>query len=147
MATPLGKIAIETENEAITAVYFTEEEMCTCEDKLLQEARKQLLQYFAGERKAFDLPLKPKGTPFQLAAWEALRKIPYGETRTYGQQAAMMGCPGAARAVGGANHRNPIAIIVPCHRVVAADGIGGYATGLDKKQFLLSLEQKGSAKN
>lgn len=144
MATPLGKMAIETENGAITAVYFTAEELCACEDELLLEAQKQLQQYFTGERKVFDLPLRPKGTSFQLAAWEALQRILYGERRTYGQQAAMMGCPGAARAVGGANHRNPIAIIVPCHRVVAKDGIGGYATGLDKKQFLLSLEQKGS---
>lgn len=147
METPLGRMAIEAEKNAITAVFYTDEAVMASEDQLLQEAQKQLQQYFAGMRKEFDLPLKPEGTPFQLAAWEALQKIPYGETRTYGQQAAMMGKAAAARAVGGANHKNPIAIIIPCHRVVAADGMGGYAAGADKKQYLIALEGQNKAQN
>lgn len=145
MAAPMGRMAIEAENGAIIAVYYTEEELCSSDNKWLQEARKQMQQYFAGERREFDLPLRLNGTAFQQAAWAALRKIPYGETRTYGQQAAMMERPKAARAVGGANHKNPIAIIVPCHRVVAAKDMGGYASGVEKKQFLLALEKQYSA--
>lgn len=140
--TPLGRMSIEAEKGAITAAYYTDEELLPSDEKVLQEAQKQLQQYFDGERTAFDLPLRPKGTAFQLAAWAALQRIPYGETRTYGEQAAMMGRPTAVRAVGGANHRNPIAIIVPCHRVVAAEGLGGYASGVEKKQFLLEMEMR-----
>ena len=142
METPIGRMAVEAENKAITAVYFTDEELLSSDEKLLQEAQKQLQQYFAGERSTFELPLRLQGTPFQLSAWHALQQIPYGETRTYGQQAVMMGKPKAVRAVGGANHHNHIAVIIPCHRVVAADGIGGYATGVDKKHFLLALEKQ-----
>lgn len=142
METPIGHMAIEAENNAITAIFFTEEEGAAPATKLLQQAQKQLQQYFAGERKAFDLPLQPEGTAFQQKAWQALRSIPYGETLTYGRQAALMGCEKAARAVGGANHRNPIAIIIPCHRVVAAKGLGGYGGGMDKKAWLLAHEEK-----
>jgi len=112
------------------------------ETPLLKQAAKQLREYFAGGRREFELPLRLKGTPFQLAVWEALRTIPYGETRGYGDIAAQIGKPGAARAVGGANNRNPIAIIVPCHRVIGADGsLVGFACGLATKQQLLDLEQ------
>jgi methylated-DNA-[protein]-cysteine S-methyltransferase len=108
-----------------------------------KEAVRQFEEYFAGKRTVFDLPLDwPEyATPFQRQCWDALLTIPYGETRSYGQQAALLGKPGAARAVGQANHHNPLAIIVPCHRVIAADGgLGGYGGGLDTKQALLALE-------
>jgi methylated-DNA-[protein]-cysteine S-methyltransferase len=113
---------------------------------LLGEAARQLGEYFAGVRRAFDLPLDLRGTPFQLRVWNALLRIPYGETRTYGQLAAALGQPGAARAVGAANGANPVGIIVPCHRVVAAGGgLGGFGGGLDRKRFLLALESASSA--
>jgi methylated-DNA-[protein]-cysteine S-methyltransferase len=112
----------------------------------IREAIRQLAEYFAGARRAFDLPLDLRGTPFQLRVWQALLRIPYGETRTYGQLAAQIGHPGAARAVGAANGANPVAIIVPCHRVVASGGgLGGYGGGLDRKEFLLGLESGSSA--
>ena len=103
----------------------------------------QLSEYFAGERRTFDLVLTPHGTPFQLAAWQVLRTIPYGETMTYGEQAVAMGRPRAVRAVGGANGRNPLAIVVPCHRVIGAGGqLTGYASGLERKRWLLDFEHK-----
>ncbi|MEU8520151.1 methylated-DNA--[protein]-cysteine S-methyltransferase [Streptomyces sp. NBC_01216] len=105
------------------------------------EVIRQLDGYFAGERKEFDLPLRLVGTDFQLRVWELLRCIPYGETRTYGELAEELGNPGAARAVGLANGRNPVGIIVPCHRVVGAGGgLTGYGGGLDRKRRLLAFE-------
>ncbi len=146
METSMGYLQIEAENDAIIRVGFVEAEAETLpEDALLQKAVVQLKEYFAGNRKVFDLPVRLHGTAFQQKAWQVLTQIPYGETRTYGEQAAMMGIPKAARAVGGANHKNPIAIIVPCHRVVAAKDMGGYASGVEKKQFLLALEKQYSA--
>lgn len=113
------------------------------EEPLLQEAEEQLNEYFAGVRREFDLPLAPQGTPFQQAVWAELQKIPYGETRTYGQLAAALGKPRASRAVGGACHCNPVAILIPCHRVVGANGsLTGYAGGLDIKEYLLELEKQ-----
>ena len=104
-------------------------------------AVEQLGEYFAGERTAFDLPLRPAGTAFQLAVWSALRTIPYGQTRSYGQIAAQIGKPDAMRAVGAANGQNPIAVIVPCHRVIGADGsLTGFGGGLERKRILLDLE-------
>jgi methylated-DNA-[protein]-cysteine S-methyltransferase len=108
---------------------------------LVAAVSRQLAEYLAGERRKFDLPLDPQGTPFQKRVWSALRRIPYGETRSYGDIARVSGSPKGARAVGMANHDNPIAIVVPCHRVIAADGsLGGYACGLDFKRRLLDLE-------
>ena len=105
------------------------------------EDTRQLDEYFAGTRTAFDLPLAPCGTPFQLAVWEALTTIPAGETLSYGDVASMVGAPSASRAVGMANGRNPIAIVVPCHRVVGADGtLTGYGGGLHRKRWLLEHE-------
>lgn len=105
------------------------------------ETRHQLGDYLAGRRRDFDLPLDPVGTEFQRLCWQALRDIPYGETRSYGQQARNIGRPSAVRAVGRANHDNPIGVIIPCHRVLGADGsLTGYAGGLPMKQFLLELE-------
>ena len=105
----------------------------------------QLNEYLDGERRTFELTLAPRGTPFQLRAWEALLRIPYGETRSYGEQAAMLGDPGLARAVGLANNRNPISIVVPCHRVIGSDGsLVGYGGGMAAKRFLLDLESAGT---
>jgi methylated-DNA-[protein]-cysteine S-methyltransferase len=108
---------------------------------ILAAARSQLQAYFAGERTDFDLPLAPRGTAFQRKVWEALRRIDYGTTKTYGQIALEIGAPGGARAVGAANHDNPIAIVQPCHRVIGANGkLVGFAGGLDQKRQLLDLE-------
>ena len=103
----------------------------------------QLQEYFAGKRTRFDLPLAPRGTAFQKAVWAALLRIPFGETASYGDIARAIGKPAASRAVGGANHRNPIAIVIPCHRVIGADGsLTGYGGGLDHKRLLLELESR-----
>ncbi len=106
------------------------------------DVRAQLEEYFAGERTAFDVRLAPAGAPFELAVWRALEGIPYGETVSYGEIARRVGQPSAARAVGTANGRNPIAVIVPCHRVIGADGsLTGYGGGLERKRLLLELER------
>ena len=110
---------------------------------LLKECSKQLTAYYAGSLKRFDLPLRLHGTEFQKKVWHALQKIPYGETRSYGEIAAAIGNPKACRAVGLANNRNPVAIIVPCHRVIGANGaLVGYAGGVWIKKYLLELEEK-----
>ena len=109
---------------------------------MLQYTCGWLDRYFQGHREPFAMPLTPEGTAFQKAVWAAMGSIRYGQTSTYGAIAAAVGKPGAARAVGGACNRNPIAILQPCHRVTGAAGLTGYAGGLDKKQFLLELEQK-----
>jgi methylated-DNA-[protein]-cysteine S-methyltransferase len=102
----------------------------------------QLGEYFAGARRDFDLPLRPQGTSFQQAAWQQLQRIPYGSTISYAEEAARLGRPTAYRAVGGANGKNPLPIVIPCHRVIAADGsLGGFSAGLAKKQWLLDHEQ------
>ena len=109
-------------------------------------AERQLREYFQGKRTAFDLPLHPKGTPFQKAVWQALMRIPYGETRSYGDIARAVGRPNAVRAVGLANGRNPLPIVVPCHRVIGAGGkLVGYGGGLPVKQALLDREREVSA--
>ena len=111
--------------------------------EILLKAEQQMKEYFAGVRKDFELPLKPDGTVFFQSVWNALQEIPYGETRTYGDIAAAIGKPTAARAVGMANHHNPIMIIIPCHRVIGSKGqLVGYAGGLDVKQKLLALEER-----
>jgi methylated-DNA-[protein]-cysteine S-methyltransferase len=108
----------------------------------LLEAQRQLTDYFAGRRTTFDLPLDCRGTPFQQSVWQALRTIPFGETRSYTEIAAQIGRPRAVRAVGAANGRNPVAIVSPCHRVIGAGGaLTGFAGGLEAKSYLLALEQ------
>ena len=137
--TPLGELCITETDGYIIALSWRSGG--NEETPLLLEAERQLSEYFAGRRKAFDLPLAPKGTPFQCAVWQALTEIPYGETRTYGEIAVAVGRDRAFRAVGMANHCNPIPVIIPCHRVIGANGsLTGYADGLERKARLLALE-------
>ena len=142
--TPLGAMALESSGGATLRHGRRGEPLAPSTgspSSLLEEGRAQLLDYLAQKRRAFDLPLCPQGTAFQRRVWEALCRIPWGETRTYGQLAQSIGAPKAARAVGQANHRNPIPIFIPCHRVIGADGtLTGYAGGLHFKQLLLQLE-------
>ena len=142
--TPFGPMALEGE-AALTRLWLPgtlpDPDGRGEETPLLRAAREALLAYFAGERRDFDLPLAPAGTDFQRAVWDALRAIPYGQTRTYGEIAAAVGRPKAVRAVGQANHVNPLPIFIPCHRVVGKGGaLTGYAGGLDLKRALLALE-------
>lgn len=146
----LGTFRLEEQDDAICGLFLCPDGVPeleplprkVCQTPLLQEAEEQLNEYFAGVRREFDLPLAPKGTPFQKAVWAEMCRIPYGETCTYGQLAAAIGRPGACRAVGGACRCNPIAILQPCHRVVGRSGsLTGYAYGVEMKQYLLELEQ------
>lgn len=142
---PLGPLCLTQEGDSLVSLQFCDvfPPEGSCPTSLLAQAQRQLEEYFAGQRTAFDLPLRPQGTAFQRSVWQALQAIPYGETRTYGQIAAAVGRPKASRAVGGACHCNPIGIIIPCHRVVGASGsLTGYAGGLDRKAALLALEQR-----
>ena len=142
--TPLGTMGLEEENGALVELLLPGRAVprIVChETPLLSEGKRQVLEYLAGQRQRFALPLAPRGTEFYRAVWRALEAIPYGETRSYGDIAAAVGRPKAVRAVGQANHRNPIPIVIPCHRVVGADGsLTGYAGGLDLKARLLRLE-------
>lgn len=141
--TPIGPLCIREEDGAVCAIDFTEGELCPPATPFLEKAARQLTAYFAGELMEFDLPLRLEGTTFRMQCWQALRTIPYGETISYGEQARLIGNPKAVRAVGGANHHNPISIVVPCHRVVGADGsLTGYGGGMDKKQWLLDHERR-----
>ena len=145
VSSPVGPLTLTQEDQALTGLHFGEHPQQGAEDPtpLLEEAARQLEEYFAGQRKVFSLPLAPKGTEFQLRVWQALLQSPYGETRSYGELAAMVGNPKACRAVGGANHRNPLSILIPCHRVVGTGGsLTGYAGGLAIKEFLLKLESE-----
>lgn len=143
LQTPVGVICIEENGKAITALYFQREKcfLAAPETDLLQTAETQLMEYFQGRRKKFSLPLEPQGTEFQKKVWEALCRIPYGQTKSYGEIAAWIGNPKACRAVGGANNKNPIMIFIPCHRVIGADGaLVGFGGGLEAKRYLLDLE-------
>lgn len=168
--TPIGTICIEADEEAIIALYFDrayEEQynLTKAEDNaaeltgqngtfkktgfleepetdLLKKAGDQLIEYFQGKRKVFDLPLKPAGTEFQKKVWKALCSIPYGQTRSYGEIAAQIGNPKACRAIGGANNKNPVMIFIPCHRVIGADGsLVGFGGGPYAKKYMLDLEK------
>ena len=141
--TVLGVVTFVEEGGALLAVTTHRSyEGVEQETALLKEAYQQLSEYLKGERKEFDLPLNPKGTDFQKRVWRALCDIPYGETRSYKQIAKAVGNSKAVRAVGMANNRNPITIVVPCHRVIGADGkLVGYGGGLEMKEFLLRLEK------
>lgn len=146
--TKIGEITIIEENEKITRIdigkkYKNDATYCIKDTVLLNRTAKQLEEYFQGKRKNFNIPIKQKGTPFQQRVWKALQEIPYGEVATYGEIAEKIGSPKAARAVGMANHNNNIPIIIPCHRVIGANGkLVGYALGLEMKQWLLNLEKE-----
>ncbi|HZP93058.1 MAG TPA: methylated-DNA--[protein]-cysteine S-methyltransferase [Burkholderiales bacterium] len=147
---PLGRMLLTAKDDALTGVHFADEKYYPGVDPgwrhdldalVLRRAAKQLDEYFAGRRRRFDLPLAPQGTPFQRKVWQALTGIGYGTTISYGELACRVGDPGASRAVGAANGRNPISIMVPCHRVIGANGdLTGYAGGLQRKKALLALE-------
>ncbi|MDH5897668.1 methylated-DNA--[protein]-cysteine S-methyltransferase [Vibrio splendidus] len=142
---PIGKMIIVSNGVSLIEIdHVNHEELMTSNpDDFCQLAAKQLDEYFAGKRTSFDLPLKPQGTDFQLKAWVALTTIPYGETISYGEQAKRMDNPKAVRAVGGANGKNPFSIVVPCHRVIGANGtLTGYTGGMNRKEWLLSFELK-----
>jgi methylated-DNA-[protein]-cysteine S-methyltransferase len=154
--TPFGTLVITATEEGVCSVNWKEEGLgqepghldadgpgASDAAKWASEAARQLEEYFAGQRKQFDVPLVLHGTPFQMAVWEALQEIPYGETRSYKDIAAAIGRPNAVRAVGQANRANPVAIIVPCHRVVGSDGsLTGYAGAqIHLKEKLLQLEK------
>lgn len=141
---PVGILRLIAENGFLTGLFFGGEGCEGPDDSpVLDAAERQLAEYFDGKRRSFDLPLNLKGTKFQRAVWQALTKIPYGGTVSYGDIAREIGNPKACRAVGMANHRNPVSIIVPCHRVVGGDGsLTGYGGGLEIKRALLELERK-----
>ena len=143
---PVGPLLLTSDGRALTRVLFDADpdpDWSAQPCDLLDRAVEQLREYFAGERTEFDLPLAPDGTPFQRRVWEALRTIPYAETISYRQLATRVGNPSASRAVGLANGRNPISLVVPCHRVIGADGsLTGYGGGLDRKRTLLDLERR-----
>ncbi|MBB6673286.1 methylated-DNA--[protein]-cysteine S-methyltransferase [Cohnella nanjingensis] len=165
MDSPLGKLTLCRTDAGICRVEFGGWETRSCsakawahrwwpsfafredaEDEVLREAVSQLRRYFAGELQAFDLPLDMRGTPFQRKVWQALRDVPYGATAAYRDIAAAVGAPQAVRAVGGANNRNPVPIVVPCHRIIGANGaMVGYGGGLAIKERLLALEDGAPA--
>lgn len=148
---PIGPLTLWEENGHLIELHFGASDTAEPflqETPLLQEAQRQLDAYFAGALQRFDLPLAPKGTAFQQSCWQALLEIPYGQTRSYADQAAAIGNPKATRAVGMANHRNPLPILIPCHRVVGKGGkLTGYAGGIHIKAYLLNLELAATAEN
>ena len=142
---PFGRFGVEEKEGAVTHLYLNPAgAVLPAEERetpLLAEAMRQLAEYFAGERREFELPLAPEGTPFMRRVWAELVKVPYGATATYGEIAERIGNPGGSRAVGLANNRNPIAIIIPCHRIIGSSGkLVGYAGGVELKERLLALE-------
>jgi methylated-DNA-[protein]-cysteine S-methyltransferase len=145
--TPLGNLRITGTSQAIQSVLFIDNDEIQAPEsankfRILEDCKKQLNEYFAGQRKIFTIPLEPEGTDFQKKVWQALMQIPYGKTISYGELANKMGDKNLMRAVGAANGRNPVAIIIPCHRVIGSGGnLTGYAGGLWRKKWLLDLEQ------
>ena len=147
---PIGAVTLVAEQDALAGLYLSGQRHLPLasafgvrDDRVLPSLREQLTVYLAGDLDEFDVALAPQGTPFQEQVWAALRQVPYGATVTYGQLAQAVGRPTAVRAVGAANGRNPYCLVVPCHRVVGADGsLTGYAGGLDRKRFLLDLEAR-----
>lgn len=152
MDSPIGRLLLAGDRHSLKVVGFSSGKLARGADpdwerfdEPFRRVRAQLEQYFAGERKTFDLDLAPDATPFQAMVLEALREIPYGETRSYRDIAEQIGNPKAVRAVGGANGSNPIPIIIPCHRVIGSNGtLTGFGGGLDSKRFLLDLETRHS---
>lgn len=151
MPSPIGKLTLVCNDAGITHVHMDCGRLdlppATRGHPLLADARTQLAEYFAGTRVEFTLPLAAEGTPFRQRVWAALCEIPFAETCSYGELAAVIGSPKASRAVGAANGANPIGIIVPCHRVIGSDGtLAGYGGGLERKQWLLEHERKVAAR-
>ena len=144
IASPVGDLLLESDRGKLVCIAFhadRENDETGGSDPVLAAAATQLAEYFAGERRNFDLPLAPAGTAFQQAVWRALATIPFGEVRSYRDIAGLIGKPAAVRAVGAANSRNPLPIVVPCHRVIGSDGsLTGFAGGLETKRALLALE-------
>jgi methylated-DNA-[protein]-cysteine S-methyltransferase len=153
LESPLGRMLVQGDGQFVTGLFMPCHKGQSGPDATWQHSdapfdavREQLAEYFAGERQQFDVPLKLNGTPFQQRVWQELVQIPFGTTITYGQLAERVAQPSASRAVGHANGRNPISVLVPCHRVIGANGkLTGYAGGLDKKQWLLAFEGQTSA--
>jgi methylated-DNA-[protein]-cysteine S-methyltransferase len=150
LETSIGRLLIAGDEHSVRRIEFPNKEAkpeagwAESEKGAVGEAVKQLREYFAGRRAEFDLPLEPAGTPFQLTVWKALSDIPYGETISYGELAKRVGNPNASRAVGAANGKNPLPIVVPCHRVIGANGkLTGFGGGLPTKEALLALEKSG----
>ena len=157
MASPVGMLRLIADDQGLREIWFEREDrpqavppewIHATKSRLpapIAAARQQLQEYFAGEREQFELTLHPVGTPFQLGVWQQLRLIPYGTTISYGELARRVGNPNASRAVGAANGRNPLSIVVPCHRVIGSNGsLTGFSGGLPIKQKLLSLEQRNA---
>lgn len=143
LSSPLWELTLIADETHLRELRFGRLPWESRENSILIEAKKELEEYFDGKRKYFDIPLAPHGTEFQEKAWKALTMIPYGETRSYGEEAQLAGSPKAVRAIGWANNKNPIAIIIPCHRVIGSDGsLTGYAGGVDKKKYLLDMEKR-----
>ncbi len=145
ISTPIGEMIAVAEADALVYLDFVDEEIqseCSNHPLLLQ-LEQELNEYFSKKRQIFTVPLSPSGTPFQKGVWETLQKIPFGTTLSYAQEAKLFGNPKATRAVANANSKNPISIIIPCHRVIASNGsIGGYSGGVWRKEFLLSHERE-----
>jgi methylated-DNA-[protein]-cysteine S-methyltransferase len=149
---PLDQLLLTATEQSLTGLFLQDQKYFPAiaptwqaqpELPLFLQTQQQLEDYFRGDRQAFDLPLAPSGTAFQQQVWQRLRQIPFGQTWSYGELAQAIGQPSASRAVGAANGRNPISIIVPCHRVIASNGkLTGYAGGVDRKQWLLEHERK-----
>ncbi|MDP9849600.1 methylated-DNA--[protein]-cysteine S-methyltransferase [Streptosporangium lutulentum] len=154
IASPLGDLLAIADDGVLSGLYFERhlrgpkpEEWGTYDESDFEEVRRQLDEYFAGKRTHFEIALAPQGNAFQQQVWRLLTEIPFGETRSYGDLARQLGDVALAQAVGAANARNPLSVIVPCHRVVGADGnLTGYAGGLDRKRFLLELEEPAERK-
>jgi methylated-DNA-[protein]-cysteine S-methyltransferase len=155
MTSPVGDLTLVAEDGALARLTMTSQkhapdpaDLGERDDLGFEAVREQLGDYFAGERTTFDVPLAPRGDAFKQQVWALLCQIPYGETRSYGQLARALGDVNLSQAVGSANGRNPIGIIIPCHRVIGSDGsLVGYAGGLDRKRFLLALEEPQAAKD
>jgi len=149
---PLGQLTLVARDGVLSGLYFPghwyppgRDQLGARSERGFERAERELAEYFAGERTGFELPTTAAGDEFQRRVWALIERIPYGETTTYGEMAAALGDPILARRVGGAVGRNPLSVIVPCHRVVGKDGkLTGYAGGLERKRFLLELERPGA---
>lgn len=146
MMSPIGPLTVTEEDHAITGVVFGSMKACGNMTPLLHRVRREIRAYFREGKKKFSIPTQVSGTPFQCSVWNAIAKIPYGKTATYGDIALRIGRPRAARAIGSACGANPVPVLVPCHRILGSSGLGGFQGGLKKKEILLKREQGKSTK-